>query len=59
MKTINVKEEKLGENLMLLESDDSQAMEDRLAFLSEMGWTESSRTFDAGLVRATLEKLAA
>lgn len=53
-----VKEEKLAENLVLLESEDVQAIEDRAAFLSEIGWKESSRTFDAGKVRAMLEKAA-
>jgi hypothetical protein len=53
-----VAEEKLTENLLMLESDDLQAVEDRAAFLTEIGWKESSRTFNAGKVRAMLEKAA-
>lgn len=56
--SVKVKEEKLSENLMVLESEDVQAVEDRAAFLSEIGWTESSRVFDAGKIRSMLEKAA-
>lgn len=53
-----VSEEKLTDNLLMLESDDLQAVEDRAAFLTEMGWRESSRVFNAGRVRTMLEKAA-
>ena len=58
MTNSTVSEEKLTDNLLMLESDDLQAVEDRSAFLTEMGWRESSRVFDAGKVRAMLEKAA-
>ena len=53
-----VKEEKLTPNLMIVEHEDAQKVDDRTAFLKELGWKESSRTFDAGKVRAMLEKAA-
>lgn len=53
-----LKEENLTPNLILLESEDVQKIEDRAAFLREIGWKESSRTFDSGKVRAMLEKAA-
>lgn len=51
-------EEKLAHNLMFVEAEDTQAVDDRVQFLREMGWHESSRVYDAGRVRAMLEKAA-
>ncbi len=53
-----VKEENLTPYVIVLESTDIQAVDDRASFLSEIGWKETSRTFDAGKVRAMLERAA-
>ena len=55
---MELKEENLTPNLILLESADVQKVEDRATFLSEIGWKESSRTFNAGKLRAMLERAA-
>jgi hypothetical protein len=54
-----VHEEKLAENLIVLESNDSVAIEDRMAFLRETGWNDTALTFDCGKFRVMLEKAAA
>lgn len=58
MTTAELNEEKLTPNLILLESEDSDRVEDRTLFLQELGWRESFRSFTAGKYRALLEKAA-